>query len=225
VGYLLCHPRMRRPPGTPRAPLYAEPLVLAAIGVALLLAVGAVAVARRPFPADTTPEGAYARIALAVAERRPRNAFAYLETDAQWASYTVRDARKKAAGRVAASYPPGERERMLGAWAAEAGAPDGADVFALFAVRRGWLERLERDLSGAAHVDVQGERATIVTARGTRYPFRRRDNGIWGLTIFTAELLAEAERATRDLALVEAAAKDYETAERERAQEGGKAGR
>jgi hypothetical protein len=39
-----------------------------------------------------------------------------------------------------------------------------------------------------------------------------RDNGIWGLTIFTADLLAEAERATRDLAVVEKAAADYDRA-------------
>jgi hypothetical protein len=50
----------------------------------------------------------------------------------------------------------------------------------------------------------------VVTSRGTRWPFRRRDNGIWGLTIFTAELVAEAERTTRDLEVVVAAADDYD---------------
>jgi hypothetical protein len=59
-------------------------------------------------------------------------------------------------------------------------------------------------------VDAASERATVVTARGTRWPFRRRDNGIWGITIFTAELVAEAEKATRDLAVVESAAADYD---------------
>jgi len=49
-----------------------------------------------------------------------------------------------------------------------------------------------------------------VTARGTRYPFRRRENGIWGLTVFTAELLAEANRASRDLDMVNRAADDYD---------------
>jgi hypothetical protein len=53
---------------------------------------------------------------------------------------------------------------------------------------------------------------TFGTARGTRYPFLRRENGIWGLTIFTAELAAEAERATRDLDMVERDAQDYERA-------------
>jgi hypothetical protein len=174
--------------------------------VALLLAGGAFAIARRPFPPDTTPEGAYARIALSIAERRPRDAFAYLETEAQWAAFTIRDARKKACDLVRASYPAEEREKLLAEWSAEADAPDGPDEFALLAARRGWIARLERDLS---HVEVQGERATVVTARGTRYPFRRRDNGIWGLTIFTAELQAEAEKASRDLEVVERAARDY----------------
>ena len=193
---------MRRPPL----------LVVIAVAIVVLLAGAALAIAHRPFPAETTPEGAYSRIALAVADGHPRDAFAYLETEAQWASYSIRDARRKASERVAASYPPAEKAATLAPWAAEASAPDGADVFALYALRRGWVDRLERDLSGAAHVDVQGDRATVVTARGTRYSFRRRENGIWGLTLFTADLVAEAERATRDLAIVEAAAKDYDTA-------------
>jgi hypothetical protein len=173
---------------------------------------GSYAINHRPFPPDTKPEGAYARIALAIGERRPRDAFAYLETDAQWAAYTIGDVRRKACDRIRTSYPPGERELLLNAWRDEAQAGDGADVFALLAVHKGWAARLERDLSGVARVDVQGERATVITARGTHYPFRRRDNGIWGLTIFTAELQAEAERASRDLEVVVRSAADYEHA-------------
>jgi hypothetical protein len=165
---------------------------------------------RGEFAPETKPEGAYARIALAVAERRPRDAFAYLETEAQWASFTIKGARKKACDRVRQSYPADAAAPLLAAWKDEADAPDGPDVFALMATRKGWVARLERDLSGAAHVDVQGERATVVTARGTRYPFRRRENGIWGMTIFTGELDAEAERASRDLEVVERAAADYD---------------
>jgi len=189
-----------------------QTLLVLTIAVATLVGVGSFLVSHRPFPADTTPEGAYARIALAVAERRPRDAFAYLETEAQWASFTIRDLRRKACDRVRASYPPAERGKLLDAWHEEADAPDGPDVFALFAERRGWVTRLERDLSGAAHIDVEGERATVVTVRGTRYPFRRRDNGIWGLTIFTAELADEADRAARDLGVVQQAAADYDRA-------------
>jgi len=174
------------------------------------LAFGSWAIARRPFPPETTPEGAYTRVAFAVGERRPRDAFAYLETDSQWAAYTIRDMRRKASDRVRASYPPHERARLLDAWHDEADALDGADIFALLAATRGWIARLERDLSGVASVETAGERATVVTARGTRYPFRRRENGIWGLTLFTAELAAEAERAARDLDVVEHAAADYD---------------
>jgi hypothetical protein len=192
--------------------VHRRPYLWLLVGVVLLVAGGAVAIARRPFPADTTPEGAYARIALSIAERRPRDSFAYLETEAQWASFTIRDARKQACDLVRASYPADEREKLLAEWSAEADAPDGPDEFALLAAQRGWIARLERDLSGAAHVEVQGERATVVTARGTRYAFRRRDNGIWGLTLFTAELQAEAERASRDLEVVERAARDYSRA-------------
>ena len=56
----------------------------------------------------------------------------------------------------------------------------GAEVYA---IREGWqgavdggagIARLRRDLSGIGKVEVTGERATVETARGTRYPFRRR---------------------------------------------------
>jgi hypothetical protein len=187
-------------------------LLVLTLGVAALVVGGSIAVARRPFPADTTPEGAYDRIALAVAERRPRDAFAYLETEAQWASFTIRELRRKACDRVRASYPAAEQGKLLDAWREEAEEPDGPDVFVVFAARRGWVAHLERDLSGVAQVDVEGVRATVVTTRGTRYPFRRRDNGIWGLTLFTADLEAEAERAARDLEVVERAAADYDRA-------------
>lgn len=191
-------------------PMRRRPLLVLAAVVALLIAGGAAVIARRPFPPDTTPEGAYARIALAVARRQPGDAFAYLETEAQWACYTIRDARAKALERVRASYPAEQRDPLVAAWNEEASAPDGADVFAIEAARKGWIARLERDLSGVASVEVQGERATVVTARGTRYPFRRRDSGIWGLTIFTADLEADAQRASRDLETVERAADDFE---------------
>jgi hypothetical protein len=187
-------------------------LLWIAVAVAAVLAFGSFAIARRPFPPDTTPDGAYDRIALAVAQRRPRDMFAYLETEAQWASFTIRDLRRKACDKVRASYPHEQAAPLLDAWHGEADAPDGPDLFALFAARGGWVARLERDMSGVEHVEVQGERATVVTTRGTRYAFRRRDNGIWGLTMFTADLDNEAERASRDLAVVERAATDYDRA-------------
>jgi hypothetical protein len=190
------------------------PILVAVAIVGLLIMVGQRVINRRPFPPDTTPEGAYLRVAMAVSERRVRDAFAYLETEAQWASYTIRDQRRAACERVRASYPPDQAKPLLEAWSAEADAPDGADVFALLAQRRGWVPRLERDLSGAASTDIEGERATVITGRGTRYAFRRRENGIWGLTMFTAELDAEAERSSRDLEVVQRAASDYDSARR-----------
>jgi hypothetical protein len=186
-------------------------LVVAAVAV-LAIAVGVRAINRRPFPAETSPDGAYLRIVLAITERRVRDVFPYLETEAQWAAYTIRDARKSACDRVRASYPVDQQKPLLDGWREEGDAPDGADVVALLGSRRGWIARLERDLSGVASVDVQGERATVVTGRGTRYAFRRRENGIWGLTLFTAELAAEAERASRDLEVVDQAAHDYDSA-------------
>jgi len=178
------------------------------LGVVLFIASGRVM--HLPFPSDHTPEGAYLRIAKSVDEDHLRELFPYLETEAQWACYSIRDARAKASARVATSYPEPQRAELIAAYAPLASAPDGADVFALFASQKGWSAHLRRDLSGVARVETEGERASVITARGTRYPFRRRDNGIWGITLFTAQLLAESERAARDLAVVSAAAADYD---------------
>ena len=184
-------------------------LVLLAV---LAITALAYAVLRRPYPTDRTPEGAYMRIAHCVSEDKIEAIFPYLETDAQWASFTIRDMRAKALTRIKASYPEPERARLLAAYGEEASAADGPDVFALFARRKGWVDRLRKDLSGVAKIEISGDRASVVTARGTRYPFRRRDNQIWGLTIFTAALMAESERASRDLVVVNAAADDYDRA-------------
>jgi hypothetical protein len=162
------------------------------------------------FPTETTPEGAYLRIAVAVSDGRVRDCFAYLEDQAQHSAFSIRDYRKKASDRIAAAYPEPDRARLLDAYRAPATAPDGADVWVAMAAERHWVTRLRRDLSGVAKVEISGERATIETARGTRYAFRRRENGIWGLTLFTPELVAEAERAARDWDVVEKAAADYE---------------
>jgi len=166
----------------------------------------------QPFPSDRTPEGAYMPVAQSVGQGDAREFFAYLETEAQWACFTIHEMRAKASKRVAESYPEPQRAEMIAQYKRVAEAPDGADVFATLYRERAWDRRLRKDLSGVAKVEVLGERASVVTAQGTRYPFRRRDNGIWGLTIFTAELLADAEKATRDLAVVTAAADDYDHA-------------
>jgi hypothetical protein len=167
---------------------------------------------RKSFPAENTPEGAYARIVLAISEGHPGDCFAYLETQAQWATFTIRDYHTEAAALIAQHYPEPERSRELSAYGAEARLHEGPEVWVALAERHGFLQRLRRDLSGVLRTEISGDRATVETARGTRYAFRRRENGLWGLTMFTAELLAESEKAARDLPLVRRAAQDYERA-------------
>ena len=183
--------------------------VLAALAGLLLLALFATRL-YKPYPADTTPEGAYLRAARAFAAGRTQDAFAYTETEAQWASYTLRDNRKQALER-AASFPPSERARVEADYKTVALCMDGADVFAHYAAARKWDQRMRKDLSGVDHVerDATGERATVVTAKGTRYTFRKRDNGIWGMTMFTADLMSEAARSAQDLRMLQSAADDY----------------
>ncbi len=188
-----------------------KPLLLGLLGLGVLI-VARIVYAYASFPSDRTPEGAYLRVAIAVNRGKAEDFFAYTETRAQHAAYTIRDFRKKARARVLAAYPEPERTRLAAEYAAEADAADGADVFALYAKRHGWMARLRRDLSGIGKVEVSADRATVETVHGTRYPFRRRDNGIWGLTLFTPILDAEAERAARDYSVIDKAASDYERA-------------
>ena len=180
-------------------------------GVAAALGIAGYAGFRRitRFPPDTTPEGCYLRIVVAISEGRARDVFPYLDEPARHAAYSIRDYRERARGLVAAQYPEPERTRLIDAYRVFAEAPDGADVWNEMAHKRGWITRLRRDLSGIARLETSGERVTIETARGTRYNFRRRDNGIWGLSLFTADLVAESERAARDAEVVEQAAADY----------------
>lgn len=184
-----------------------------AIALGITAAVGGIfGLSAARFPKDTTPEGAYLRIANSLGRGDARGVFPYLEDRAQHSCYTIRDYRSKASDRIQGSYPEPERSKLLALYKAHAEAPDGADVWVEMATRLGWIARLRRDVSGIARVEVAGDRATVETARGTRYAFRRRENGIWGLTMFTAELLAEAERAARDWDVVERAALDYDRA-------------
>ncbi|GAC1599806.1 MAG: hypothetical protein NVS3B20_21380 [Polyangiales bacterium] len=163
-----------------------------------------------PFPPEDTPEGAYARISVALNEGRPRDVFAYLEDEAQWAAHTIRKERIASLARARSSYPAAALASLEESYALDASATDGAEVFVRLGKARGWFARLHRDLSGVARTERFEGRATVVTARGTRYPMKRRIGGIWGLTAFTAELVQDAERATRDRGRIAEAARDYE---------------
>jgi hypothetical protein len=184
-------------------------LLAAGLGLTVVAAV-ALGARHLGLPPDTTPEGAYLRIALSLGRGDGRVVFSYLEDDAQHAAFTIRDYRKKARDRAGTAFPEPERARLMEEWRVHAEAPDGADVWVDLAEREGWFSRLRRDLSAVATVEVVGDRATVETARGTRYALRRRANGMWGLTLFTAPMVAEAERAARDWDVVKRSAEDYE---------------
>lgn len=164
------------------------------------------------FPNDRTPAGAYYRVVKAVNERDPEALFPYLETAAQHAAFTIYHYSKDAADLVRSRYPEERKEAELERLVPLAEANEGPGVFAVYAQRHAWLDRLRRDLSGIRKVEIEGERASVETVRGTRYAFRRRDNGMWGLTLFTGRLVSDAEKAARDYSVIEAAAKDYEGA-------------
>lgn len=161
------------------------------------------------FPSDRTPKGAYLRIVKAVNQGQPQDFFAYTEEKAQHACFTIRDYRQRARALVLEDFPAEQQKKWNARYGEFAEAQHGADVFAHFVSENGWLDQLRLDVSGIKEVIVRGERATILTSKGARYAMRRRPNGIWGLTAFTPVLVEEAERAARDLDVVEQAAADY----------------
>lgn len=163
-----------------------------------------------PFPPATTPAGAYAHITVAISEGRPRDVFAYLEDEAQWSAHTIQRERRAALERARKSFPADDLKRVEDAYAIDAAAEDGVDVFVRLGKARGWFNTLRKDMSGVARIELADDRATIVTALGTRYSMRRRKGGLWGLTTFTAELADDAQRATRDRQRVDAAAREIE---------------
>jgi len=179
----------------------------------LCLAIIAVGVGWSLYPDDRSPRGAYYRVMTAVNQGRSRDLFPYTETEAQHAAFTIGNYYRDAVARVEAAYPEPARSTELERLRPLAQVEPGPGVFAWYAERYGWFDRLRRDLSGIAHIEIDADRATVQTVRGTRYPFRRRDNGIWGLTLFTARLVHDAEKAARDFAQIEAAAKDYQALE------------
>ena len=188
-------------------------LALGGIGiVGVGVPLGWISAAGRSFPGDHTPEGAYLRIVLAFGKTRLRDCFAYLETASQHALFTVLDYRKRSLGLVRNAFNEPEKSRWIQAWQAEGDAESPDDLWVVLATKNGWDTQLRRDLSGIRTVEHGGDRATIETALGTRYTFRRADNGIWGLTLFTADLVDLKDRSARDFAMTERAAQDYERA-------------
>lgn len=164
------------------------------------------------YPSDRTPKGAYYRVTLAVNRGKAEKLFPYLETAAQHAAFTIHKYSVDSIQRIDAAYPKEQAQREKERFLALAALEPGPGVFRWYVEKYGWMDQLRRDMSGVASVEVSGERATVETVRGTRYAFRRRDNGMWGLSLFTARLVADAEKAARDYSVIDAAASDYERA-------------
>lgn len=186
--------------------------VLIAASAVALLTVGALVIGWLLYPSDRTPKGAYYRVVTAVNQGHAEAVFPYLETPAQHAAFTIHHYAAASAKAIEDAYPEAKKAQALERLRPLVAAKDGPGVFALYAERYGWLAQLRKDLSGVASIEIEGERATVQTVRGTRYAFRRRDNGMWGLTLFTGKLAADAEKAARDHSVIEAASKDFKAA-------------
>ena len=106
-------------------------IVVAALGTLVAAPMTYLRLIGRNFPSDRTPEGAYLRIVLAIRDDHPEQAFAYLETEAQWAAISTLDYRKRAAARVRETYPEAEAKELLATLLPIADAADGPAVLAI----------------------------------------------------------------------------------------------
>ncbi|MCH2107874.1 MAG: hypothetical protein MK135_00970 [Polyangiaceae bacterium] len=196
-----------------RAPQTSTRRYLLLVGLSMIAIVGvALTILRLSFPSDQLPEGAYLRVAKAVTNNDPASFFAYLEEPAQHACFTISRYRSDARRLIEETYPMEAAQKALKKLGEPILEGDGPAIFSSYAKTQGWVEQLRADLSGVKTTRVEGLRATIETVRGTRYSFRRRPNGIWGMTAFTASLLAEAEKSARDFELISRAATEYRRA-------------
>ena len=187
-------------------------LVCAAMLALLCVPLGWSAYGALRFPSDRTPDGAYLRIVLALNNGNERDVFPYLEEEAQNAICTIHEYRAKSLKLVRDSFDEPDRSQWEAVYREEGDADGPAGLWVVLALRNGWDARLRADLSGIASVEQVGQRATVVTSRGTRYPFRQASSGFWGLATFTAELVSQKDRAPRDFSFVEKAAADYDRA-------------
>ena len=162
------------------------------------------------FDSDQSPEGAYQRITKAVSRNEAEEFFAYLEEPAQHACFTIVDYRKKSLQLAKAHYPKEALLKLKNSFDVTADVNNASELFARIAQSEGWLDQLRQDMSGVARVERVGPRATVITQRGTRYSFRQRPNGIWGMTAFTSALVHDAQVASRDHQLVIESARDYQ---------------
>lgn len=163
-------------------------------------------------PAPTSPEGAYVRVAARISSGDAKGVYALLDDRARDACARLSRARKEASALVESTFPEPDRTRLLAEYEPIASAADLEGVWLALSSARGYATNLRRDLSGVASVerDVEADgAATIVTARGARYPFTRRSDGTWGLSLFTEEIVTDAWRAERDLEIIQASSADY----------------
>lgn len=160
-------------------------------------------------PPATSPEGAYVRVAARISSGDARGVYALLDDRARDACARLARARKEASALVESTFPEPDRTRLVSEYEPIAAAPDLEGVWLALSSARGYATALRRDLSGVAAAEADGDAATIVTARGARYPFSRRADGTWGLALFTEDIVADAWRAERDLEIIQASAADY----------------
>jgi len=99
--------------------------MLGAVGAVVIgIPVGWSALAAVRFPSDRTPEGAYLRIVLALNKGNVRDAFPYLETEAQHALCTIHAYRRKALEIIRKSFREPERSQWENAYREQGDAKD-----------------------------------------------------------------------------------------------------
>lgn len=161
-------------------------------------------------PDPRTLEGATAYAAQAIEEDDRTRLFKVIDARARHAMISIVTDRQRARAVIERSYPAEERAPAIAALGDAATVPDAAALFA----RRcdaACIAEIRDSLGAPVEQRVEG-RVTIVRTtreRELRW-YRKTDSDWWGLEWRTEALVAERDRANRDLAAIEENASTYD---------------
>lgn len=174
-----------------------------------LLALACAATGCADAPDPRTVRGAIAAAAAAIEERDPARLFRLVDQRARHAMASIVTDRQEAKRLIAAQYPEEERAAALTALGDAANASSATELFAL---RCGepCMTGLGAQLGAPQAEERTGDEVVVTTARGGTLHMHAGKDGHFGLVWNTPELVAERDRASRELLQIKENAAVYE---------------
>jgi hypothetical protein len=153
-------------------------------------------------PDPRTLEGATAYATLAVQEADGQRLFRVIDARARHAMISIVNDRRRQRELIERSYPEAERAPAIAALGDAGAARDAPDLFARRCDAR-CMGELRDTLGAPVSTRREGEITVAHTTRDADVMwYRKRDGDWWGLVWRTDALIAERDRANRDLTAI-----------------------